>query len=120
MNTLYLRIKELATERHESLAQIERDLKFSNGIISTWKNGRASSDKIEKIADHFDVSTDYLLGRTNDPKSSDSTLDKKEQDIVALFRKNTSDLNDEEKDAFNKSLNSLMQTAKSLLKNNND
>ncbi|MCS8563040.1 transcriptional regulator, partial [Pediococcus pentosaceus] len=43
MNTLYLRIKELADERGESLAQLERNLKFSNGIISTWKKGKASS-----------------------------------------------------------------------------
>ncbi len=26
-----------------------------------------SGDKIEKVADYFNVSTDYLLGRTNNP-----------------------------------------------------
>ena len=63
MNTLYLKIKDLASQKHVSLAQVERELGFSNGIISTWKSGSASSDKLEKVADYFDVTTDYLLGR---------------------------------------------------------
>lgn len=67
MNTLYLRIKELATKTHISLARVERDLHFSNGIISTWKSGTASSDKVLKLAEYFNVSTDYLLGRVDGP-----------------------------------------------------
>jgi len=68
MNILYLKIKELADKKGVSLAQIERDLNFSNGIISSWKNGRASQDKLAAIADYFGVSTDYLLGRTPTPE----------------------------------------------------
>ena len=66
MNILYTRIRELANDRNLSLAEIERRLKLSNGIISTWKNSKPSQDKIELIADFFKVSTDYLLGRTDD------------------------------------------------------
>lgn len=62
MNTSYNRIKELADAKNISLAQVERDLDFSNGIISTWKNRSASADKILKVAKYFNVSTDYLLG----------------------------------------------------------
>ena len=63
MSLIYLRIKELAQQRKISLAELERKLNFSNGIISTWKKGNPSVDKVEKVADFFNVSTDYLLGR---------------------------------------------------------
>lgn len=72
MSILYSRIRELANQKHISLAELERTLSFSNGIISTWKNGKPSIDKVEKVADYFGVSTDYLLGRDKDDEK-DST-----------------------------------------------
>lgn len=81
MNILYLKIKELADKKGVSLAQIERDLNFSNGIISSWKNGRASQDKLAAIADYFNVSTDYLLGREEKKK------DDKQVDLTGIGQK---------------------------------
>lgn len=75
MNKLYLRVKELAAQKHVSLAKVERDLGFSNGIISTWKTGKASQDKINSLADYFNVSTDYLLGRPEKHKEDQEELD---------------------------------------------
>lgn len=77
MNILYLKIKELADKKGVSLAQIERDLNFSNGIISSWKNGRASQDKLAAIADYFGVSTDYLLGRKENSNEEQKNKDLK-------------------------------------------
>lgn len=85
MNTVYLRIKELADSKHQSLAQIERSLNLSNGSISSWKKSNPSSDKLKVVADYFDVSTDYLLGRTKDVK-----------DPVAYFRLDTSGLSEDQ------------------------
>lgn len=95
MNTLYLRIKELADERGESLAQLERNLKFSNGIISTWKKGKASSDKIEKVADYFNVTTDYLLGRASDPNPANNDMTKNQKLIAHSI---DPDVTDEERE----------------------
>lgn len=67
VSTIYSRIYELASQHKISLAELERSLQFSNGIISTWKSSNPSIDKISKIANYFDVSTDYLLGNTDDP-----------------------------------------------------
>lgn len=32
------------------------------------KKGNPKADNLQKIADHFNVSIDYLLGRTDNPK----------------------------------------------------
>lgn len=75
MNIIYNRIKELANEKQLSLAQIERDLDFSNGVISTWRKSNASQDKILKVANYFNVSTDYLLGRTDNRNVDKTSVD---------------------------------------------
>lgn len=44
-------------------------LKMSKGNIASWKNGgNPSVDILKKAADYFNVSTDYLLGRTDNPE----------------------------------------------------
>lgn len=58
-------IKTLAAEHGESLASIERKLDFGNGTISRWRNNTPSVDKVEKVAAYFGVSTDFVLGRTD-------------------------------------------------------
>ena len=61
------RIKLLAATHHMTMAELERKLDFSNGSLRKWGSSMPSGDKIEKVADYFNVSTDYLLGRTNNP-----------------------------------------------------
>ena len=56
-------IKELATQRKISVAELERTLGFGNGSISKWNKQSPSTEKLKKVADYFDVSTDYLLDR---------------------------------------------------------
>lgn len=67
---LYQRIKELCAERGISINKLESELGFGFSSIQKWKNTSSPSmDKILKIATYFNVSVDYLLGRT-DVKSS--------------------------------------------------
>lgn len=63
---IYDRIKELC-ERHEiSVAKLEASLGFGNGIIKRWSQGSSPTvDKVMKIANYFDVSVDYLTGRSD-------------------------------------------------------
>lgn len=63
------RIKTLATKQGDSLASLERKLGFANGSISRWRHNTPSADKLQKVADYFNVSTDYLLNRTEYPNS---------------------------------------------------
>ncbi|HEL2382934.1 TPA: helix-turn-helix transcriptional regulator [Streptococcus suis] len=74
MMSLLDRIKLLASTHQLSLAELERKLDFSNGSLRKWDSSTPSGDKIEKVADYFNVSTDFLLGRTDNPRiASDET-----------------------------------------------
>lgn len=63
-----LKIKELRTEKGIDQQTLARALKIGKGSISNWEVGRTepSIDYILSLADYFEVSTDYLLGRSND------------------------------------------------------
>lgn len=65
MNT-YEIIRELSRQRKISIAELERTLNLSNGSISKWSKNSPNAKYLEKIADFFSVSVDYLLGRSND------------------------------------------------------
>lgn len=57
------RIRSLAENQSLNLAELERRLDFSQGSIRKWNTSTPGVDKLEKLAEYFDVSTDYLLGR---------------------------------------------------------
>lgn len=69
---LYQRIKELTYEKKMSLAELERKLDLSNGAISKWKRNAPNVSNLVPVADFFDVSVDFLLGRTNNRYSFSS------------------------------------------------
>lgn len=60
---LFERIKQLANEQKMSIRQLEEKLGYGNGTINRWKKTNPGINKLEKVADYFNVSTDYLLGR---------------------------------------------------------
>lgn len=61
------RIKSLATKKKVTFAEIERKTGISNGQIRRWNTSSPKIENIQKVADYFNVSVDYLLGRTDDP-----------------------------------------------------
>ncbi|ENO0232306.1 helix-turn-helix transcriptional regulator [Listeria monocytogenes] len=64
--TIVVRIKNLANSKKITIAELERRLSIPNGTIRRWDNSVPGIDKIQKVADFFDVSVDYLLGRGSD------------------------------------------------------
>ena len=62
------RIKELAQKQGLSINLLEEKLGYSRNTIYNLKNSKPSTERISEIADYFNVSTDYLLGRTDNPK----------------------------------------------------
>ena len=63
------KITKLFDESGKSANSILKELDFSPTAFSEWKRGKAkpTTDALKKLADYFDVSVDYLLGRTDNP-----------------------------------------------------
>ena len=69
--TVFDRIKLLAKERGKSLNRIEEELGLPKNVLYRMKtSGTPSSDKLEAVANYFNVSVDYLLGRTENPNQA--------------------------------------------------
>ncbi len=85
-------IKELRKENNETQQQLSEALKINKYIISNWEQGRSepSTEDLVKIATHFEITTDYLLGREDELGhivAVESRLSKKEREIVELYNK---------------------------------
>ena len=64
------KIQDLCKLRGITLSGLERELSFSRGAMYKWENNSPSIDKLQKVADYFNVSIDCLLGRTDHDESS--------------------------------------------------
>lgn len=75
------KIKELADKKGISINRLEEQLGFSRNTIYNMKTKKPNAERVAAIADYFNVSTDYLLGRTDNPKiasdNDDATVDLK-------------------------------------------
>lgn len=82
----YEKIKELADNHGISLTKIEEDLGYSRNTLYKLKSQKPNAERISEIADYFNVSTDYLLGRTENPniaKNGDASAPLDLRDIAA-------------------------------------
>lgn len=61
--TLFERISYLAKKRDKSLKEVAEELGLSRNAIYQWKTSSPKADTLQKVAEYFDVSVDYLLGR---------------------------------------------------------
>lgn len=65
---LFNRIKETAKrQKNMNVKEVGTALKLGENAIYSWKKSNPSIDKVEKVSDFLNVSTDYLLGRTDTP-----------------------------------------------------
>jgi len=93
------RVDHLIKKHATSRAELERTLDLSHGSIRNWDKSMPSVDKIQKVADFFDVSVDYLLGRTDRRKYYDSVKENKNVMITEL-EKLIMDLSDNDNSSF--------------------
>lgn len=71
MAVINIRIKEMRTELNITQGELAERLGLDRSTISKWEKPDGTepdSQTIAKLADIFNVSTDYLLGRTNQRK----------------------------------------------------
>ncbi|CVH52197.1 helix-turn-helix domain-containing protein [Enterococcus faecium] len=77
------RIKELAKKQGKSLNKVEEDLGYGKNVLYRLKNSNPSTERLQEIADYFDVSVDYLLGR--EERETPKHVDLSEDDTVFSF-----------------------------------
>ena len=65
-----MRLKELRKKKGMSQLRLATDLNTTQNTISRYETGEREPgiDELIKIADYFNVSVDYLIGRTENPK----------------------------------------------------
>lgn len=74
---LNIKLRELRKEKRLTMKELGKILSLAEPTISGYENGTRSPDyeTLNKIADVFNVSTDYLLGRT-DKRQPATTVNK--------------------------------------------
>lgn len=87
------RIEKLLIDTDTSKKTMLNDLSLSINTFSNWKNRGTipSGETLEMIADYFDVSVDYLLGKTDDPTPSGTEMTEEEKNILGLLHKMSED-----------------------------
>lgn len=91
-------LKCLRNEKGINQTELGRLINVGKTTISGYENDSSFPDKetLKKIADYFDVSIDYLLGRTND-RTSNKTTEDWPADAIVLMR-SVSKLTDKQKE----------------------
>lgn len=64
----------LCDSHNEKLSPLLKSLGLGTGNIHRWKNGTTpNGETLQILAKHFNVSTDYLLGLTDNPTPPDKS-----------------------------------------------
>lgn len=86
------RLKKLRKDNNLTQKELAKVLNIKNNTLSQYENGiNEPNDEIKiKIADYFDVTIDYLLGRTNnkhESKLTDEEADQLADEIIEIYIK---------------------------------
>ena len=96
---MYERFEQLLKERGISTYRVAKDTKITTSLFSQWKSGKnqPKTSTLQKIADYFGVSIEWLLGNTEvrnipDPKSggaliiNENPLSANERELIDMYR----------------------------------
>ncbi|MFJ7756281.1 helix-turn-helix domain-containing protein [Peribacillus muralis] len=78
--TVFDRVKKLCEEQKITIVELEEKMGFGRNSLYSWKKKTPKGSNLLKVAEFFNTSTDYLLGRT-DKKRFDDLTEKDEKDI---------------------------------------
>ena len=70
-------IKELRKNKHMTQKDLAEAMKVSQQTVGAWETERAipGADTLSELADYFNVTTDYLLGRPEKKDDDTKTAD---------------------------------------------
>lgn len=58
---LYENVMELCREKNIRVARLEKEAGLGNGTVRGWESATPSVATLQKVADYFGVTLDYLL-----------------------------------------------------------
>lgn len=95
---MYERFLELLNKHQTTAYQVAKATGISQNTFSDWKKGRSTPkiDKMQKIADYFGVSVDYLLGAAVQKETPPALTKKDERDIEKILAAARSQLENQE------------------------
>jgi transcriptional regulator with XRE-family HTH domain len=84
---MYEIFEKLLTKHGVTPYKVSKATGIATATLSDWKNGKSTPklDKMQKIADYFGVSVDYLLGKEKTPTQTDGRSVSEEDIKLALF-----------------------------------
>lgn len=77
-------VKNLCEKQGISLNTLEEKLELGKNSLYGLKRNQPSAERLQQIADYFNVSTDYLLGRTDNPAISSDLVTTADGRVVDL------------------------------------
>ncbi|HEO5725762.1 TPA: helix-turn-helix domain-containing protein [Streptococcus agalactiae] len=87
MFSTFERIKELTKKQGKSLGQVEEDLNYGRNTLYKIKTSTPNAERVSEIANYFQVSTDYLLGRTDNPNIAKDNQEYTSDDLRKMAEK---------------------------------
>lgn len=103
--SLSSRIKELRKERGMKQSELAKVLHISQQAIGSWETGRTipGADTLNDLADIFNVTTDYLLGRPNKQEIKKDDVELSDDDVIMTWRGKP--LSDEDRELIRRIMN---------------
>lgn len=103
------RLKILRKEANLTQTQLANSIETSQQNIGLWENGKRNPkyEMVEKLAHFFNVSTDYLLGKSDIRQTSEPEI---------FFRKAVSDMNltKEQEEQFQKDIINFIEQRRKI------
>lgn len=99
MNEIYDRYKVIRDSRNVKDSQVAKETGITKSTFSEWKSGKYTpkQDKLQKIANYFNVSVDYLMTGTDDSVKEPPQLSARdERDISRRLEQTLSDLENQQ------------------------
>ncbi|MDQ0222021.1 transcriptional regulator with XRE-family HTH domain [Streptococcus moroccensis] len=86
MSSTFDIVKDLCKKQGISLNFLEEKLGLGKNSLYGLKRNQPSAERLQEIADYFHVSTDYLLGRTDNPRIAKESDAPSEVDLKELAK----------------------------------
>ena len=80
-------IKELRKSKRMTQKDLALAMNVSQQTVGAWETERAipGADTLSELADYFNVTTDYLLGRPEKKDDDTKTADIKDDDVIFTY-----------------------------------